>query len=127
MNPEAKQGFYFQCEDFVKKGVKAFWKHLRGLQVSRICTVSCICPGSSYIPLVFDYLQVSLLPVCTEACFKQQDISVSGTPEPSTIMERMQDEKVNLTFVFQFLIFPLQFSVCIRERPPHCVLLKRVS
>lgn len=37
-------------------------------------SVWCICPDSSYIPLVFDYLQVFLVSVCTEVCYKQYEI-----------------------------------------------------
>lgn len=72
---------------------------------------------------MFDYLQVFLLTVCTEVCYKQHKIrSVFVAREPSATMERMGDEKVNLTFVDSFL-----YSCCFKKKSPHCVLLMWVS
>lgn len=61
--------------------------------------------------------------------------SLCVAPQVSTNMERMADEKVNLTFIDSFLTFPLLFltffsvymHIYIYKYPPHCVLLKWVS
>lgn len=91
-------------------------------------SVWCICPDSSYIPPVFDYLQVFLLSVCTEVCYKQYEIG-SVPSEVFWLLLKRHKHGANGRGKGKFGILDL-FFIFLRlflKYPLHCVPLIWVS